>query len=104
MEQVDSLIQRAQHLACTRRSPLDFTGASKADVIEMIKEEIIESMKGEYLSPCCKTCQRYRFFNRWRTNGASFTTNSGQIRGRGPSFSWEAKQPHISQFDTTGQR
>jgi hypothetical protein len=62
MEQVDSLIQRAQHLACTRRPPLDFTGASKAEIIEMIKEEIIELMKGDYLSPCCQICQRISFF------------------------------------------
>jgi len=76
MEQVDSLIQQAQHLACTRRSPLDFTGASKAEIIEMIKEEIIELMKGNIFRPAVRSVKGYRFFNRWRTNGASFTTNS----------------------------
>jgi hypothetical protein len=79
MEKVDSLIQRAQHLACIRRPPLDFTGASRADVIEMIREEIIESMKGGTLSPSCKTCQRYLF----SAAGARTELHLQQIRGRG---------------------
>jgi hypothetical protein len=62
MEQVDSLIQGAQYLACMRRPPLNFTGASRAEIIEMIKEEIIELMKGETLSPSCQTCQKISFF------------------------------------------
>ncbi len=101
MGKVDSLIQRAQHLACIRRPPLDFTGASRADVIEMIKEEIIELMKGGTLSPSCKTCQKISFFQPL-AHERSFIYN--RFEERGPSFSWEAKQPHISQFDTTGQR